>query len=809
MAPKSPRPPAFPKAALSWSSGATTAIAVLTVLGLLLSAPWGSIASPTHLSAGASTAVPVALLSSGVHRSLGSDRRGAARPWTGAERGTGGPVSGAVGSHLSAGHLLPAWSYTNISVGASASGAAFDDAAGTLLVGNLNPGSSTMVLVDLASDSVVATSPVGNEPQGVAYDPGTGNFYVADWGIAGLQAINGSTGALGATIPVGCDPIGVVYDPANGDLYVTDMGTCSPATGEVDVVDPTSGTVIATIPIGSYLTAPGGEALAANLQEVAVADADGNVSIINVATHALTRNVRAFTPPAGSTSLVEQIAYDPSNDNVYVPNGAASDVSLVNLSQALTTGQVGVGSTPWGVQYEPGTQQVLVANEFSGNATEISGSSGLAVGSIPLGGYPTFLAFDATRNVLEASNGADAELLTPSAASSLSGVTVSPNSQTLSIGSSSSFTAQPSCTGGPCPSSVNFTWSLSSAMGQLSSPWGNPVTFTAGTTSGSVVLSVVATLQGLSATGQSTITISATVPTLTAVHVTFQGSGSWLDLGGTEGVTAVPVCSTGSCPYGARYVWDLTNSLGELNHTSGGPLVGGPSIQLTSGLVPGLATLFLNVSLNGVQVAAPPTSLVFTVYRSMMAPDPVPDHSSNGYGTSTSFLSTPSCTPNACPTPLSYSWSLDPSSLGTVSPATGNPTTFTAGSTTVSGNMSLLVTFEQPYWGTGGSVQTFGFSWFANATISVAPSTGNSSTTQSHGGPTLGSVLLIAVAAVAAAAVVLVLLLLRRKRAGPGMPPSYSGAGGSLSAPPMGSAPPAPPAPEPSLLPPPPPPPTG
>ncbi len=798
MVPHPSARPTSPLPALSLARGIPSAIGVLAVVVLLCSSPWGSFASPSQRSALASTPAPVTLLSSGAHGPLGSDRVAIA-----------GLASGAVGPTVSARQLLPAWSYTNISVGTFASGAAFDDAAGTMLVGNVNTGASTVVLVNLASDTVVATTAVGNGPQAVAFDPSNGNFYVADWGLAGLEVISGTTGALLSTIPVACDPNGVVYDPANGDLYVSDMGSCAPATAEIDVVDPATAAVTATVPIGPYTAAPGGEIYAANLKEVVAVDADGNLSLIDPSTQTLTQNVRAFTPPVGSSSVVEQIAYDPSNDNVYTPNGAADQVAVVNLSTVLLTGVVGVGSTPWGAQYDPGSQQLLIANEFSGNATEIYGPSGLTVGSIPLGGYPTLMAFDATRNLLEVSNGADAELLTPSNAPTLNGVVITPGSQTLPIGSSFSFNAQPSCTGGSCPSSVNFTWSLSSAMGQLSSPWGSPVTFTAGTTAGSATLTVVASLQGHSSTAQAAITISATVPTLTAVQVTFQGSGSWLGLGGSEGVTAKPVCGTGTCPYGSQYVWALTNGLGALNQTVGGPLVGGPSIQLTSGYVPGVATLFLNVTLNGVKVAAPPSPLVYTVDRSYMAPDPLPDTSINGYGTSTQFSSKPSCAPNVCPGALTYGWSLHPSTLGTLSTATGNTTVFTAASTRGTGNMSLVVTFQQPYWGPGGSVPTFGFSWFANSSISVGPSVGNSSTTHVQGGLAFDLYLLILAGVVGVAAVVAALLLVRRKRSGKGATPSSPTppSGGSWAPSSGGTGPaPQPPAQEPFTPPPPPPP---
>ncbi len=64
---------------------------------------------------------------------------------------------------------------------------------------------------------------------------------------------------------------------------------------------------------------------------------------------------------------------------------------------------------------------------------------------------------------------------------SLSGVSVSPSSATLPLGTSTNFTAIPACSGGPCPDGVTYAWSLTNALGSLAYSTSNSVIARVGT----------------------------------------------------------------------------------------------------------------------------------------------------------------------------------------------------------------------------------------------------------------------------------------------------------------------------------------
>ena len=71
-------------------------------------------------------------------------------------------------------------------------------------------------------------------------------MYVANSGSSTVSVIDGTTNTVVATIPVGSAPQGIAFNPDNGFLYVANQGS-----NTVSVIDGTTNTVTATIPVGS------------------------------------------------------------------------------------------------------------------------------------------------------------------------------------------------------------------------------------------------------------------------------------------------------------------------------------------------------------------------------------------------------------------------------------------------------------------------------------------------------------------------------------------------------------------------------
>ena len=84
-----------------------------------------------------------------------------------------------------------------------------------------NEGSSTVSVIDTATNKVTATVPVGNYPCGVAVNPAGTKVYVVNTLDNTVSVIDTATNKVTATVPVGNVPTGVAVNPAGTKVYVT------------------------------------------------------------------------------------------------------------------------------------------------------------------------------------------------------------------------------------------------------------------------------------------------------------------------------------------------------------------------------------------------------------------------------------------------------------------------------------------------------------------------------------------------------------------------------------------------------------
>ena len=110
--------------------------------------------------------------------------------------------------------------------------------------------SNTVSVVNTATNTVVATVPVGIQPLAVAITPDGAFAYVTNsgwiFGSNSVSVIDTHTNAVTATIAVGNFPIGVAFAPNGAFAYVVNDGANS-----VSVIDTPTKTVVATINVGA------------------------------------------------------------------------------------------------------------------------------------------------------------------------------------------------------------------------------------------------------------------------------------------------------------------------------------------------------------------------------------------------------------------------------------------------------------------------------------------------------------------------------------------------------------------------------
>jgi YVTN family beta-propeller protein len=230
---------------------------------------------------------------------------------------------------------------------------------------------------------VVSTVTVGTFPDGVAYDSGMGEIFVANFASNTVSVISDSTNKVVATVTLGNGPDCVAYDSGKGEIFVTNYGS-----GTVSVISDSNNSIVATIAVG---TTPTGVAYDSGKSEIFVANSgDGvgtTVSVISDDNNTVVATVNVGTEPEG-------VAYDSGKDEIFVANTNSASVSVISDNINVVVASVPVGPNPFGAAYDSGTGQIFIANYFSSSVSVISDNSNAIEDTLTVGSYPEFVVYD-------------------------------------------------------------------------------------------------------------------------------------------------------------------------------------------------------------------------------------------------------------------------------------------------------------------------------------------------------------------------------------------------------------------------------
>ncbi len=307
-----------------------------------------------------------------------------------------------------------------------------------------------LVAVSPTSESVVGTVGLGGFPSGMAYDPATGDLYVADdyasrvdvvalsnltvvaqypfaqdpaflagqieplalpaWGLlflptdygSVLAALSLSSGKTVARVNYYAPTTGALWDPACGCLVTGNDGT-----GVVFFVNETSFSVVERIELGAAVLA---DAYDPVTQEVwLVLDrfftSGPSIEVLNGANGTPVASFKDGQFPQG-------VAVDPVSDLVFVSNLVNDTVTVFNGTSLTVVGAVRAGGLPEGVAYVPLDGRIYVADAYPRSIDVLNGSTGALVAnlSVPGGGE---LGYDPVSGDLLILGGARTFLLDP------------------------------------------------------------------------------------------------------------------------------------------------------------------------------------------------------------------------------------------------------------------------------------------------------------------------------------------------------------------------------------------------------------
>ena len=218
--------------------------------------------------------------------------------------------------------------------------------------------------------------PVGLGPEDVVYDCANGYVYVANSDSSNVSVING-THVVGS-VNVGLTPVAEVVDSENGEVFVLNLASAS-----ASVIRGTS--VVDTVSVG-----PGGGQGPSSATfdpqdgDVYVTGTYGVLSVLNQTSVVGTMDFRL---PLG------QPTFDPDDGYVYVPvetsSGPGYEVVMNDTTEVAT---IPVGPGAGGAAFDSANGDLYLPNYASGNVSVIHGTA--VVASVTVGSWPDQATFD-------------------------------------------------------------------------------------------------------------------------------------------------------------------------------------------------------------------------------------------------------------------------------------------------------------------------------------------------------------------------------------------------------------------------------
>lgn len=258
-----------------------------------------------------------------------------------------------------------------------------------------NTYSDTVTVLDTATDTVVATVPVVQNPFGVALPVGQPVAYLLSAGNGVPAAPSGrvhkldtATNTVTDTVDTGGGPsISIAVHPSLPRLYVANHG----GSNTVSIIDTDTMTLLTTI--GTYLW-PTMVAVHPSGDRVYVVTQWGWVHVIDPTTDTIVRTIQV-----DGEGLAFGVAFSPGGDRAYFGHGCdgslcpygVGEVDVLDTATETIIERITVGEEPRGIVVNPAGTHVYVANHGGtngGTVSVISTAANAVVDTITVGPQP-------------------------------------------------------------------------------------------------------------------------------------------------------------------------------------------------------------------------------------------------------------------------------------------------------------------------------------------------------------------------------------------------------------------------------------
>jgi YVTN family beta-propeller protein len=205
-------------------------------------------------------------------------------------------------------------------------------------------------VIDVAQHKLINKLLVGSDPEEFALSKSGAELYISNEDVKTASVISLSSGKVAHIIPIAQEPEGVATSPDGKTFYVT----CE-AGGEVFVVDTASFKVI-----GHFSVPPRPRSMAF-LPDSAIgfipSESTGQINVIDTANYKVLKTIAL---PQGSRPMSVKVSLD--GKKIYVSNGRAGTVSVLDSHSYELLDSIKVGTRPWGLVISPDGKFLYTAN---------------------------------------------------------------------------------------------------------------------------------------------------------------------------------------------------------------------------------------------------------------------------------------------------------------------------------------------------------------------------------------------------------------------------------------------------------------
>jgi YVTN family beta-propeller protein len=235
--------------------------------------------------------------------------------------------------------------------------------------------------VDAETFTVKRIIHAGMDPEQLDVSADGTRLYVANEDAAQVTVVELPSGRIIAAVPVGDEPEGVAIRPDGKVVYVT-----SEAEGDVFVIDTATNALIAKIAVGhrprSIAFLPDGSRAYVTLEN------DGGVTVVDAIRHRFVELVPLSEPGSTARPRPMGIAVRPDGSGIYVTTGSFGKLLVFNPAANQRVASVAVGQRPWGIALMPDGRTAYTANGPSNDVSVVDLQSHAVLKKIRVGDRP-------------------------------------------------------------------------------------------------------------------------------------------------------------------------------------------------------------------------------------------------------------------------------------------------------------------------------------------------------------------------------------------------------------------------------------